>query len=183
MLKYLLKQRVFRVGLELTCPNCQLPDWIHLDDVKSRSSCGYCDHVYDVTPQLKDRDWRYRRSGIFGRDDHQAGGVPVALTLQQLDTSLHENLLMYSTGMAFRPASAAIEPCKSDLVAVVSGGARESPCRSCSTSLRRREASTRRTSGSSASLPMPCRAILLKRSFYFRRRAHSRRTRLRWREP
>jgi hypothetical protein len=121
VLRYLLERRVFRVGLNLTCPNCQLSSWMHLDDVRTRSSCAYCDHQYDVTPQLKDRgDWRYRRSGIFGRDDNQLGGVPVALTLQQLSTSL-ESFLMYSTAMTFRPAGAAIEPCESDFVAVVEG--------------------------------------------------------------
>jgi hypothetical protein len=129
VLRYLLERRVFRVGLNLTCPNCQLPSWVHLDDVRTRSSCTYCDHQYDVTPQLRDRDWRYRRSGIFGRDDNQLGGVPVALTLQQLSTSLHENFLMYSTAISFRSAGAAIESCESDLVAVVGGalGISESP--------------------------------------------------------
>jgi hypothetical protein len=121
VLRYLLERRVFRVGLDLTCPNCQLPSWMHLDDVRTRSNCTYCDHQYDVTPQLKDRDWRYRRSGIFGRDDNQLGGVPVALTLQQLSSSLHESFLVYSTAMSFRPAGAAIEPCESDFVAVVEG--------------------------------------------------------------
>jgi hypothetical protein len=121
VLRYLLERRVFRVGLELTCPNCQLPSWVHLDDVKTRSACGYCDHVHDVTPQLKDRDWRYRRSGIFGREDDQLGGVPVALTLQQLAASLHDRFMMYSTAMSFRPSGAAIEPCESDFVGVVSG--------------------------------------------------------------
>jgi hypothetical protein len=120
---------VFRVGLEFKCPNCELPSWIHLDDVHTKSSCSYCDHTYDVTPQLKDRDWRYRRSGIFGRDDNQLGGVPVALTLQQLDTSLHDRLIMYSPAINFRSAGADIEPCESDFVAVVSGtlGVSESP--------------------------------------------------------
>jgi hypothetical protein len=127
--RYLLQRRVFRVGLEFTCPNCRLPSWIHLDDVKTRSTCGYCDYVYDVTPQLKDRDWRYRRSGIFGREDEQLGGVPVALTLQQLASSLHQRFMMYSAAMNFRSAGAAIEPCESDYVGVVSGalGMSESP--------------------------------------------------------
>jgi hypothetical protein len=129
VLRYLLQRRVFRVGLELTCPNCELPSWVHLDDLKTRSACGYCDYVYDVTPQLRDRDWRYRRSGIFGRDDEQLGGVPVALTLQQLASSLRERFVMYSTALNFRPAGAAIEPCESDFVGVVSGalGISESP--------------------------------------------------------
>jgi hypothetical protein len=129
VLRYLLQRRAFRVGLELICPNCQLVSWLHLDDVKTVSSCSYCDHSYDVTPQLRERDWRYKRSGIFGRDDNQLGGVPVALTLQQLSTSLHDSVLMYSTAMNFRPDGADIEPCESDFVAVVEGrlGISEAP--------------------------------------------------------
>jgi hypothetical protein len=129
VLRYLVGRRVFRVGLEFKCPNCELSSWVHLDDVRTNSTCSYCDHTYDVTPQLKDRDWRYRRSGIFGRDDNQLGGVPVALTLQQLSTSLHDNIKMYSTAMNFSSAGADIEPCESDFVAVVSGaaGISESP--------------------------------------------------------
>jgi hypothetical protein len=122
VLSYLLVRRVFRVGLEFKCPNCQLASWLHLDEVKTVSSCPYCDNAHDVTPQLKDRDWRYRRSGIFGRNDDQLGGVPVALTLQQLSTSLHDSALMYSTAINFRPNGADIEVCESDFVVVVAGG-------------------------------------------------------------
>jgi len=121
VLRYLLVRRVFRVGLEFKCPNCQIASWLHLDEVKTVSSCPYCDNTHDVTPQLKDRDWRYRRSGIFGRNDDQLGGVPVALTLQQLSTSLHDSALMYSTAINFRPDGAEIEVCESDFVAVVAG--------------------------------------------------------------
>jgi hypothetical protein len=129
VLKYLLGRGVFRTGLEFVCPNCQLPSWIHLDDVRTKSTCAYCDHTYDVTPQLKDRDWRYRRSGIFGRDDNQLGGVPVALTLQQLATSLRDRLIMHSTAVNFSSAGADVEPCETDFVAVISGalGISESP--------------------------------------------------------
>ena len=69
------------------------------------------------------------RSGIFGRDDNQLGGVPVAVTLQQLDTSLHEQPVMYSPAMNFRSAGADIEPCESDFVVVVTGalGISETP--------------------------------------------------------
>lgn len=118
VLKYLLARRVFRVGLELKCPNCELPSWVHLDDVKTTSSCPYCDQLYDVTSQLADRDWRYRRSGIFGRNDNQLGGIPVALTLQQLSSNVHERLLMYSTALKFRLLSADIEECEADFVAI-----------------------------------------------------------------
>jgi hypothetical protein len=127
--QYMTSRGVFRVGLDFKCPNCQLANWLHLDEIKTISTCTYCGHHFDVTPQLKDRDWRYRRSGLFGRDDHQLGGIPVTLAIQQLDTSLHDSLLMYSTALEFKSATGTIEPCEADLVAVIAGAAsiRETP--------------------------------------------------------
>ncbi len=121
VLQYMTSRGVFRVGLEFKCPTCQLHSWVHLDDVSAVSTCIYCGQRFDVTPQLKDRDWRYRRSGIFGREDNQLGGIPVALTLLQLETSLHENLLMYSTSLNFSSTAGAIEYCEADFVIVVGG--------------------------------------------------------------
>jgi hypothetical protein len=75
-----------------------------------------------VTPQLRDRDcWQYRRSGLFGRYDNQLGGIPVALALQQLDTTLGESLLMYSTALEFKSQTTKMEKCEADFVAVVAG--------------------------------------------------------------
>jgi hypothetical protein len=127
--QYLMARGVFRVGLDFKCPNCELPGWIQLDEVKTISTCTYCGHQFDVTPQLKDRDWRYRRSGLFGRGDNQLGGIPVALAIQQLDTSLHDSLLMYSTALEFKSTTSIIEKCEADFVAVVAGaaGIREKP--------------------------------------------------------
>lgn len=113
---YLLKKGVFRAGLKLACPTCQLDSWITLDDARSTSQCPYCGIEFNVLTQLRDRNWAYRRSGLFGREDNQRGGIPVAVTLQQLDTTLRERLLAYSPGMEFSPGSAAIKACEADLV-------------------------------------------------------------------
>lgn len=69
---------------------------------------------------MRDRNWAYRRSGLFGREDNQRGGIPVAVTLQQLDTMLQERLLAYAPGMEFQPETAAIEACEADLVILAS---------------------------------------------------------------
>ena len=103
VLQYMTARGVFRVGLEFKCSTCELRSWHHLDEVRTLSTCAYCCQQFDVTGQLKDRDWRYRRSGLFGRDDNQLGGIPVALALQQLETTLHESLLMYATALKFIP--------------------------------------------------------------------------------
>lgn len=62
-----------------------------------------------------------RRSGLFGREDHQQGAIPVALTLQQLDTVLH-NEMIYVTSMTIDPVGAKIVPCETDLVIISEKG-------------------------------------------------------------
>jgi hypothetical protein len=97
--RHLLAKEVFRAGLRLDCPSCQLSFWLPLDLVRTQSSCEYCGHNFNVTPFLKDRgDWAFRRSGLFGRSDNLEGAVPVVLTLQQLDTALHRDF-MYTSAM------------------------------------------------------------------------------------
>lgn len=113
---YLLKKGVFRAGLKLACPTCQLDFWVTLDEAKSTSQCPYCGIEFNVLTQLRDRNWAYRRSGLFGREDHQRGGIPVAVTLQQLDTMLRERLLAYAPGMEFTSGTATIDACEADLV-------------------------------------------------------------------
>jgi hypothetical protein len=127
--QYLTGKGVFRAGLEFTCPNCELSSWIQLDAIATLSTCLYCGHRFDVTGQLKDRDWRYRRSGLFGRDDSQLGGIPVALALQQLEIAMHGRLLMYATALNFRSQTGVIEPCEADFLGVVAGaqGINEAP--------------------------------------------------------
>ncbi len=70
---------------------------------------------------MKDGAWAYRRSGLFGREDHQQGAIPVALTLQQMDTVLHWGMI-YATSMTLEPAGARIVPCETDVVIVSEKG-------------------------------------------------------------
>ena len=75
---YLLKKGVFRAGLKFTCPTCQLDFWISLDDARSANHCPYCGIEVNALPLLRDRNWAYRRSGLFGREDNQRGGVELS---------------------------------------------------------------------------------------------------------
>jgi hypothetical protein len=113
---YLVKNGVFRVGLRFTCPSCFLDFWITLDESRTLTKCEYCGQEFNVTTQLKDRDWRYRRSGLFGREDNQEGAIPVVLTLQQLDTVLHDNNMIYTTGMELISSGASIKKCETDFI-------------------------------------------------------------------
>ena len=113
---FLLKKGVFRTGLDLRCPNCELDFWIHLDDISTEVPCELCNARFNITTQLKDRDWTYRRSGIFGKDDRQQGAIPVALTLQQIDTTIHLDPAITVTSMEIESASDSFKSCESDLI-------------------------------------------------------------------
>jgi hypothetical protein len=116
---YLLEKGVFRVGLELTCSNCDLLFWLALESLKHEVICEYCGKSFNVTPQLKDRDWRYRRSGLFGKDNHQEGAIPVALTLQQLESNIRFlDSRLFATSFKLEPVSAKISSCETDLVSL-----------------------------------------------------------------
>lgn len=112
---YLLKKRVLTVGLELRCPHCELKFWRVLDDINSETYCEYCRTQFDVALQLNDRDWAYRRSGLFGRDDHQEGGIAVSVVLQQMHTVIGQSNMLFTTALELSCAASRIN-CETDLV-------------------------------------------------------------------
>lgn len=121
---YLLSRGVFRVGITLKCTICELPFWISLDDASTEVTCEMCGGRFNVLRQLKTRDWRYRRSGIFGSDNHQEGSVPVALTLHQLQAHFYlsggRSLLL--PNMKLEPTTAKIPSCETDIFIAIQDG-------------------------------------------------------------
>lgn len=116
---YLLEKGIFRPGLSLKCPKCELSFWVQLDDVATEAECVFCGNRFNCTRQLTKDPWQYRKSGLFGLDNNQEGSIPVALTLQQLDTHLHHsssNLLSTNLKLAAGPKSPL---CETDLFLAV----------------------------------------------------------------
>jgi hypothetical protein len=115
--RYLVDKEVFRVGLDLKCPSCLLASWIDIDSLSSKPTCAFCGSSFKAAVQLKDRgDWRFRRSGLFGHDNNQEGSIPVALTVQQLDSNLSDHALVYSTSVILEKEGASIERCEVDFL-------------------------------------------------------------------
>lgn len=67
-------------------------------------------------PQLRDRDWAFRRSGLFGHNDNQEGSLPVILTLQQLANVLDMSGTTFATAIELAPDGADIAKCETDFV-------------------------------------------------------------------
>jgi len=85
---YLVDKGMFRIGAQLTCPNCRMASWAALDVLKQQVVCELCGQEHDTTRQLINGEWHYRRTGILGAEKNAQGAVPVILTLQQLATSI-----------------------------------------------------------------------------------------------
>lgn len=111
----LLEKNAFRVGLELDCPNCGLQFWLHIDSIKTFSECHYCGASFNITTQIRNRDWSYRRSGIFGLENNQEGAIPVVLTLLQLEMTIHSDIKLFYTSMTLESKNYNIK-CETDFV-------------------------------------------------------------------
>lgn len=101
--RHLVEKGLFRIGSELTCPSCRMASWIALDALRQRVVCGLCGQEYDATRQLVSGVWHYRRSGVLGAERNAQGAIPVALTLQQLATTLHDGVYSPSLDLTKRP--------------------------------------------------------------------------------
>jgi len=119
---YLLGKRLFRIGSDLNCPHCQLSSWIQVDDLQQRVRCQMCGENFDATTQLIRNKWAFRRSGILGTERNAQGAIPVALTLQQLDTNLSFGLKRhsYSVSLDLKPTKNQLpNPCEVDFAWIV----------------------------------------------------------------
>jgi hypothetical protein len=119
VLGYLVEKGLFRIGAELCCPYCRMASWVSLDLLKEQVVCEMCGHGHNAARQTVDTGWSFRRSGVLGAERHAQGAIPVLVTLQQLDTTLHgvTRRTVYSPPLDLKPLpGAARNPCEIDLV-------------------------------------------------------------------
>jgi hypothetical protein len=98
---FLLKKDFMRPGLELVCNHCRLPNWLSLVEIDEIWSCNYCGDENKTSMQLKDRgDWKFRKSGLFAKDNNQEGAIPVILTLLVFLRILDASKFIYSPSLS-----------------------------------------------------------------------------------
>jgi hypothetical protein len=124
ILRYMVSHGAFRVGLEFECTECSLTFWTSLDNAKANPQCEYCGKRFDATPQLRDRDWRYRRSGVFGKEDSQLGAIPVALTLLRFLHMDPAGRMLYTPSLTLRGKKGLGINCEIDFIALFPGTVR-----------------------------------------------------------
>lgn len=103
---FLLKCEFLMPGLELTCEHCKLKEWLPLraiDDIGNCSYCGYgnktCMHLKLSSNAKGEGDWKFRKSGLFEKDNNQEGAIPVILTLLVFNRIFETSNFIYSTAL------------------------------------------------------------------------------------
>jgi hypothetical protein len=118
--EYLVEKGLFRIGAELTCPACNLANWIALDELKQQNVCELCGNGFDAARQLVRGVFHYRRTGVFGLEKNTQGAVPVVLTLQQLDVNLGGmDDGIYGASYDLVPIAGVDSPCEVDMVMIM----------------------------------------------------------------
>lgn len=121
---FMVDKGLFRMGVDLDCPKCGMSSWVALDVLKQQATCELCGHGHDATRQLIASTWRFRRSGVLGSERNAQGAVPVALTLQQLGTTLSGSLRhsVYAPSLDLKPtADLNLPSCEVDFVWLMAG--------------------------------------------------------------
>jgi hypothetical protein len=118
--EYLVEKELFRIGMELTCPSCNLPSWIALDSLQQTNKCEMCGNNYDATRQIVGGEFRYRRTGVLGIEKNTQGAVPVALLLQQLGINLrgHHRVVLAPSYDLEPFAGVTLPVCETDFVVI-----------------------------------------------------------------
>jgi hypothetical protein len=97
----LLEKGLIRTGLDLRCAKCHLSNWLSVNRLDESWSCEYCGEKQPIATLLASPagKWRFRKSGLLGKDNNQEGAIPVLLTLLQLKRILEHPSFVYSAGL------------------------------------------------------------------------------------
>ncbi len=128
--EHLVAKGLFRIGVDLACPSCNLPSWIPLETLKQSNTCELCGAVHDSTRQLVNAEFSYRRSGVLGIESNAQGAIPVALLLQQLSVNLRNasHGIMFAPSYNVRSMPGRVLPdCEIDFVAIYAEGFPDPP--------------------------------------------------------
>jgi len=113
--KILLEDGLIRPGLELCCVKCHLSNWIPVGRIEESWICEYCGQKQPIATLLvgPTGKWKFRKSGLFAKDNNQEGAIPVLLTLLQFKRLLDYPGFIYSTAIKLTSDNGI--DCESDL--------------------------------------------------------------------
>lgn len=114
ILEILLERRVFRAGLELSCPKCRLFPFIEADRIGDEVQCPLCGFRFPLAPLVHGKEWVFRISGVFEREGGPHGAIPAILAMAELarrDFLSGSTIVRPATDLTFDGKS-----CETDLI-------------------------------------------------------------------
>jgi len=99
---HLLEKGLLRPGLDFKCGNCRLSNWLPLDRIREAWTCEYCGENQRTAVFLSDSKkgrWRFRKSGLLGKDNNQEGAIPVLLSLLVFESLFTEPGMVWAPGL------------------------------------------------------------------------------------
>jgi len=113
---FLLRNEFFRAGLELPCDACRLDSWLPLRQIDDLWVCEFCGQRNLTSLHLRSRgDWKYRKSGLFAKDNNQEGAIPVLLGTLVLKRVLEHYQFMHVISLELKDTEGS---CELDFVVV-----------------------------------------------------------------
>ena len=109
---FLLRHGFFRGGLELSCDDCNLRNWLSLREIDDVWECEFCGSRNLTALHLRHRgDWQFRKSGLFAKDNNQEGAIPVVLTLLVFLRILDMSKFVWTTALKLDPPGCETDFC------------------------------------------------------------------------
>lgn len=111
-----LWERLLRRRKALKCKQCGLESTILMSAFEGSWSCPYCEHSQYLPEYIgcefrQKGMWKFKKSGLFSKDNNQEGAIPVILTLLTLKRVLNFGQFLYSSSLNLRFEKS----CESDL--------------------------------------------------------------------
>lgn len=103
------------------CRRCGLKSSLSCKAFSGVWVCSFCKYEHYLPEFIDDAfksteidSWRFRKSGLFSKDNNQEGAIPVILTLLQIKKRFHNSNLLYTTSLHLTPLQG--KECETDFV-------------------------------------------------------------------
>jgi len=98
--------KLFRSKWNFKCKNCGLKEKILIKDFENFWQCPYCEHQQYMPSYIADSFkrkhniyWKFKKSGLFAKDNNQEGAIPVIVSLLVFARIFDSHGLIYSTSL------------------------------------------------------------------------------------
>ena len=103
---YLIEKGIFKIGLQVQCPQCSRNSWFALENVRDVLSCPKCLNGFSAIGNIDKAKWSYKTAGPFSVHGHAEGAYTVLLTLDFFNEAKMHAFIGITPALSFTAESA-----------------------------------------------------------------------------